>query len=90
MLRYPDGTYLPALNGVKFPARVEWPTDRPFTPVVSKRITASGEEWYVHGDGSLSRSIMVWRSDLGREDSVCQILNALPPQPEEAPENRQK
>jgi hypothetical protein len=79
VLSLPDGTFLPALNGVRsVPTTSWWPGDRPWSPVVRKETYADGSEWYVHADGSKSTTKMVWRSDLGREDGTVQVDNPVP------------
>lgn len=85
MIRYPDGTYMPALNGVRNPPPLQWPSDLPFTPIVGKRVSA-GVEWYVHADGTQTTTQMVFRSDLGREDATIQIARPRPALPVEPPD----
>ena len=80
----PDGTQVPMLNGVTELAANPWPGDVPYSPIVGKETDPSGQDWYVHADGTKSTMQMVWRSDLGRHDGVFQVARpgpVLPPGP---------
>lgn len=79
MLRYPDGSQHPPLNGVTDPPSIDWPPDVPFAPVVGKVTDGQGIEWYRHADGSLTTVQMIWRSDLGRKDAMARIVNPTTP-----------
>ena len=81
MLRFPDGTELPPLNGVEIPAKLQWPKNRPYSPVVGKKTEANGDTWYVHADGTRSTTIMLYRSDLNREDPTTIVANPEKVQP---------
>ncbi|MCA8952615.1 MAG: hypothetical protein KDE27_24090 [Planctomycetes bacterium] len=72
MLRLPDGTSVPNLNGVKVPVKFRWTRNYPYSPIVGKRLAKEpGDwEWYEHADGSLSTTVMLYRDDLGREDAT--------------------
>lgn len=85
MIRYPDGTYMPALNGVKLTPKLQWLPEAPYSPIIGKRV-ASGTEWYVHADGTQTTTLMTWRSDLGREDAVCHVARPMPTMPIEPDE----
>jgi len=62
---FPDGTTRPALNGVDEPARLQWPPDRPYSPVVDT--VRDGEvEWWKHGDGSWSTTLRRYDTAAGR------------------------
>ncbi len=89
MIRYPDGTFMPPLNGVKQPALLHWPPEEPFSPIVGKQM-AGDVEWYVHADGTQSTTQMVFRSDLGREVAVTHVARPLPVRPEEPVEGSGK
>jgi len=53
-VRFPDGTWLPALNGVESPPPFQgWDPHRPYSPVVGI-IDAGALQWYRHADGSKS------------------------------------
>ena len=83
MLGYPDGSFMPPLNGVTHPAPMRWPPDLRFSPVVGKRSTPDGTEWYIHADGTCSTTMMLWRSDLGRKDAITHVARPLPVAPVE-------
>jgi hypothetical protein len=74
----PDGTWAMALNGVKNPPRMDWPSEIPYAPIVEMITDPKGQQWYKHADGSQSTMVMTWRSDLGREDAVTQVANPAP------------
>lgn len=77
MLQLPDGDFVPALNGVRNPPRMEWPNDRPFSPIIG-RVRTTELEWYVHADGTRSTTQMSFRTDLGRFDAVTTVANPAP------------
>jgi hypothetical protein len=89
MIRYPDGSFMPPLNGVKVPAALQWPPEAPFSPIVGKQM-AGGVEWYVHADGTQSTTQMVFRSDLGRDVAVTHVARPMPVLPEEPAEGTDK
>lgn len=92
MVRYPDGTYLPALNGVRGAPAFQWPAGRPFSPVVGK-IGAPPNEWYVHADGCRSTTTMTYRSDIQRESPMSHVAEPLKPaapDPEDKPGDPKK
>lgn len=82
MIRYPDGTYMPPLNGVKNPAVLQWPPEMPFSPIIGKQ-TAGGVEWYVHADGTQTTTQMMWRSDVNREVAITHVARPIPVLPVE-------
>jgi hypothetical protein len=84
MLRMPDGTQVPMLNGVTELAANPWPGDVPYSRIIGKETDSLGQDWYVHADGTKSTMQMVWRSDLGRKDGVFNVSTpgpVLPPAP---------
>ncbi len=89
----PDGSWVLALNGVKNAARLEWPKDRPYAPIVARVLQRDGTERYKHADGSWSWTQPQWRADLNRMDSVTVLGNpqeALPMAPDEAEAERKR
>lgn len=79
--RLPDGTWAPALNGVRNAPAMDWPDEVPWSPIKRKIIGKKGFEWYEHEDGSYSLTRMLYRTDLGREEAVTHVINpteALP------------
>jgi hypothetical protein len=73
--RLPDGTYVPALNGVVGAPPMVWPEDRPFSPITHKETGSNGIEWYLHADGTASTTAMIFRKDLGREDATALVAH---------------
>jgi hypothetical protein len=82
MIRYPDGSFMPTLNGVKRPAGIQWPSEVPFSPIIGKQ-TAAGVEWYVHADGTQTTTQMVWRSDVQQDVAVTHVARPMPALPVE-------
>lgn len=80
-LQLPDGTWALALNGVTNPGPLNWPNDRPWAPIVERRVRQDGTEAYVHADGSWSWTQLQYRKDLGRMDSVTVLANPTDPLP---------
>lgn len=88
MVKLPTGEWIKALNGA-VDAKLEWPSDRPYSPIIGVERAPNGQDWWVHADGSKSTTTMVYRSDLGRHDAVGQVANptaSLPMEPSEAPQ----
>ncbi|MFM1871477.1 MAG: hypothetical protein RL398_899 [Planctomycetota bacterium] len=57
VLKFPDGSTAPMLNGVKESVELVW-NKGPYSPIKEK-IVDHGLEWYVHEDGSHSTVQMV-------------------------------
>ena len=79
-LYFPDGSYLPALNGAINAKAVVF-RGRPFAPVIGKKKDSSGVEWYEHEDGSFSTTRKWYRKDLGRMESITQVAHPTDPKP---------
>ena len=75
-IELPDGTFAPALNGVRNAPAMKWTADEPFAPIVGKE-THQGVEWYSHADGSKSTTSVVFRPDLGRDDPVTSVATPI-------------
>lgn len=88
MLRLPDGSEVPPLNGVKEPAALVW-GDEPYSPIVGKEL-GSGIEWYVHADGTRTTTLDRWRPDLGRMDSVTLVAHPKALAPVDPETSREK
>jgi hypothetical protein len=58
---YPDGTRYPTLNGVAAPIKLNWSSDRPYSPIVGTMYDGELNQlyWYVHADGSYSTTAMM-------------------------------
>jgi hypothetical protein len=67
--QFPDGSRLPALNGVAEDLRMPWPGGGPFSPVVD-RIEHAGTQWYRHADGSLSTTLICREQPSGQPVAV--------------------
>lgn len=78
-LLLPDGTWVRALNGVKHPANLNWPSDRPFAAITGTEFDKFGQEWYKFDDGSRLTMKMIWRKDLGRYDAINHLANPATP-----------
>ncbi len=55
MMRLPDGTYIPNLNGVQVP--MAW-SRAAFSPIVGIRRSDLGVDWWVHENGTLSTTVV--------------------------------
>lgn len=86
MVQLPTGEFVKALNGAVDAKPLDWPKDRPFSPILGTERAPDGTEWWVHADGSKSTTVMIYRSDLGRHDAVSQVANPEPPLPMEPEE----
>lgn len=71
----PDGSWAPALNGVRNAPKMDWPPEIPWSPIRRKILGKDGKEYYEHFDGSYSTTQMIYRSDLGRKEAVTQVMN---------------
>lgn len=71
---YPDGSRMPALNGVTRPPKPTYPDWLKFTPVVRTVRGADGRDWYEHQDGSRTTTYWTWRAELGRWDAVADLM----------------
>jgi len=77
MLELPNHEFVAALNGVRNPPAMEWPADRPFSPIIG-RVRTTELEWYVHADGTRSTTQMSFRTELGRFDAVTTVAHPAP------------
>jgi len=74
-MQYPDGTFLPPLNGVKKSPPLVFHRTAPFTKVVGCIKDARGTEWYVHENG-------IWSTTLPQPNggAITQVIQAAKPQ----------
>ncbi len=72
-LRLPDGTTVPALNGVGAALELRWPVGRQWSPINGTVTDGDGVVWYTHADGCRSTTRMVQRPDLGRAEPVVVV-----------------
>lgn len=76
-LLLPDGSRVPALNGISGEIRLLWPPDRAPSPIVGREVSTTGLEWYVHADGT--RSTTQWFThDDGRREAVATVAAPIP------------
>ena len=61
VITYPDGSRYPTLNGVTGPIKLNWTSDRPYSPIVGTMYDGELNQlyWYVHADGSYSTTAMM-------------------------------
>ena len=83
LLELPDGSFVPCLNGATnaAPLRKGWDPRLPYSPIVRVERDA-GIDWYVHADGTKSTTVMVYRSDLGRDDALTRVAHVAPTPPQ--------
>jgi hypothetical protein len=82
-LRLPDGSCVPALNGVTDPVPMTWPADLPYAPITGVQRDPSGRDWYVHADGSQSTTVDLWSANDGRGVAWTLVANPAPALPVE-------
>lgn len=73
---YPDGTWLPPLNGASGVTQMLFHRSMPYTKVVGKVRDAQGREWYVHENGFRSTTYV---DANGR--SIADVQGPAPKQP---------
>jgi hypothetical protein len=84
-LQFPDGSSMPALNGVKTDVVIEW-GKRPFTPVVGTENGPGGGKWYVHQNGARSTTAMVDMNGVPQPTGiVAEPEKSLPTLPDQGP-----
>ena len=81
MVRLPDGTYMPTLNGVENPPPLPWPQNRPWSPIIGRERGGDGLEWFVHADGVKTQLRMLYRTDIRREDKSWIVAEPAQPKP---------
>ena|SRR5580765_3469108 len=57
-IRYPDGSTMPLLNGVRDPVAIAWPPGHPFAQVVETVTDDQQRQWYRHADGSWTTTVV--------------------------------
>jgi hypothetical protein len=77
----PDGSRVPALNGVEVEVALTWPAGRPFSPIVDKTPSPTGLWWYVHADGTRSTTQFFERDDGTREPVATVFAPTAPASP---------
>lgn len=80
-VKYPDGSTMPALNGVTTDLVVTWGT-RPFTKIIGTEDGPGGWKWYVHENGTRSTTVMLESGGVLRATPiVADPTTALPTGP---------
>jgi len=75
----PDGTCLPALNGVPRSGKIDRPPQHgPLQPVVGIVVDDARNEWYEHQDGSMTTSRFVWNKNRHRWEPITLHAIAAP------------
>jgi hypothetical protein len=75
----PDGSFLPALNGVPRSGPVDRPSAYgPLQPVVGVVVDEKRLEWYEHQDGSMTTSRYVWSRERRRWEPMTFHAVAAP------------
>ncbi|MCY2957153.1 MAG: hypothetical protein NT107_08975 [Planctomycetota bacterium] len=72
VLTLPNGTQLPALNGVAKPPSVK--SDHTLPAVTALLVDDRGMEWYEHADGSMSSCRYAWSTEKKRWEAVALLL----------------
>jgi len=76
--RFPDGSTMPALNGVKTDVVIQWGSS-PFTKIIGTEDGPGGWKWYVHENGTRSTTAMVDQNGVPTATSlVAEPTAALP------------
>jgi len=57
VLRFPDGSTRPALNGVTDDVELQWPAQRPFAAIVEV-VAQAGTDFYRHADGTFTTTVI--------------------------------
>ena len=81
MLRLPDGSFIPNLNGVTEPMVWTYPGD--FSPITAIRASDKGVEWWVHENGMLSTTLVVEGTFSGKPIKTPVLQVAVPAKPKE-------
>lgn len=80
VVRMPDGTTMPTLNGIAENVTLPWPQGRPYSPVVETK-TERGQQWYVHGDGCISTMVRTFDDAAGIWRTAVQVFEPIPVAP---------
>lgn len=75
---FPDGSTRPALNGVTTDLTIEWPTNRPYAPVVEVVTNNDGVAFYKHADGTFTTTLVRVETISGRTVQFAQTYTPGP------------
>jgi len=84
-LQLPNGKSVPILNGA-YGAKNGWPSQVPYSPIIKVDIDQNGERYYLHADGSQTKTLNVTNSVTGKTIACTQVSNptdVVPMDPEE-------
>ena len=73
-LQLPNGKSVPILNGA-YGAKNGWPSQIPYSPIIKVEIDGNGERYYLHADGSQTKTLMVRDSVSGKVIACTQVSN---------------
>jgi glucan-binding YG repeat protein len=77
-LQLPNGKSVPILNGA-YGAKNGWPSTIPYSPIIKVDIDANGERYYLHADGSQTKTVNVRNSVTGESVACTQVSNPVDP-----------
>ncbi len=77
-LQLPNGKSVPILNGA-YGAKNGWPSEIPYSPIIKVDIDGKGERYYLHADGSQTKTINVRNSVSGKSIACTQVSNPTDP-----------
>ena len=84
-MQLPNGKSVPILNGA-YGAKNGWPAEVPYSPIIKVEIDANGERYYLHADGSQTKTLNVRNTVTGEVIACTQVSNptdVVPMDPEE-------
>ncbi|MEE2887797.1 MAG: hypothetical protein VX951_10245 [Planctomycetota bacterium] len=79
-LQLPNGKSVPILNGA-YGAKNGWPSDIPYSPIIKVQIDGNGERYYLHEDGSQTKTLNRMNTATGKMVVVTQVSNPVDPVP---------
>lgn len=84
-LQLPNGKSVPILNGA-YGALNGWPAEIPYSPIIKVQIDGNGERYYLHEDGSQTKTLNRMNTATGKMIVVTQVSNptdVVPMDPDE-------
>ena len=77
-LQLPNGKSVPILNGA-YGAKNGWPSEIPYSPIIKVDIEGNGERYYLHADGSQTKTVNLRDSVSGKTIACTQVSNPSDP-----------
>jgi hypothetical protein len=77
-LQLPNGKSVPILNGA-YGAKNGWPSEVPYSPIIKVQIDNKGERYYLHADGSQTKTLNVRDTVTGQTIACTQVSNPTTP-----------